>query len=340
MTSLVETTTWLIDIPSETGQEAAIRDAISGRLAAHPQERVRESLVVGAPGAGRILLVGHIDTVPLQGPGGHHIDDSRIHGLGATDMKSGVAVIIHLLEELGTDEVVGVFYAGEEGPIAGNQLLPVLEEVDWLADAEAAFVLEPTDRQIQAGCQGGFNVLVGFTGEAAHSARPWLGENAVTKAGSFLAAMHGRDPETRIVSGLEFKEVMSVTMASGGVARNIIPSRFEMNVNYRFAPDRTPEEAAAILRHVCAEADVFEIIDLAPPGAVEIDHPLFKRLIETSGVPVVGKLGWTDVAQLTQAGIPAINFGPGETGLAHKPGESVAIDDLSWAYESLLAILR
>lgn len=339
MTTLVETAAWLVDIPSETGSEERIRDEIACRLASMPTAVVRNSLVVGVPGPGKTLLVGHTDTVPLQGHVGARVEGDRLWGLGATDMKGGVAVIIHLLERFGPEEVAGVFYAGEEGPIAGNELQTVLADQPWLTQADAAVVMEPTDREVQAGCQGGVNATLVFEGEAAHSARPWLGVNAVSKAGDFLAMMHGLEAEVREVGGLEFKEVASITSARGGVANNIIPSRFEMNVNYRFAPDRTPEEALARLRELCGAADSLEVVDLAPPGRVDTGHPLFARLVEVSGAALTGKQGWTDVAQLSQAGIPAVNFGPGETSLAHKPGESVRIDDLDWVYDSVAAVL-
>jgi succinyl-diaminopimelate desuccinylase len=215
----------------------------------------------------------------------------------------------------------------------------ILEEVPWLDDAQAAVVMEPTDRGLEAGCQGVINAEVGFEGEAAHSARPWLGDNAITKAGEFLSRMGELRPESHVVGGLEFKEVISITMAQGGVARNVIPPLFTLNVNYRFAPDRSMDEAVAHLREVCTGADRFSVADSAPAGAVSIEHPLFKRLIEVSGAPVLGKQGWTDVAQLSAVGIPAVNFGPGEPSLAHKPGESVRIDDLTWAYDSLAAVL-
>ena len=254
-------------------------------------------------------------------------------------MKGGLAVMIHLVEALGPEKVAAVFYAGEEGPLTGNQLGPLFEKVSWLETASAGIVMEPTDREIQAGCQGAINARVAFEGVSAHSARPWLGENAITKAGKFLSMMDGMEPEDHVIEGLVFREVTSITKAVGGVANNVIPPRFEMNVNYRFAPDRSTEEAVAHLRQICDMADEFELGDVAPAGSVDVDHPLFQDLIAASGAKVVGKQGWTDVARLSQMGIPAVNFGPGETALAHKPGESVRIDDLDWAYESLLAVL-
>lgn len=336
---LTDTLAWLVDIPSETGNEPAIRDALSERLVGLPQRVVNRSLVVGEPGPGKVLLVGHTDTVPLQGHVGARIEEGRLHGLGATDMKGGIAVMVHLLEDLGSDRIVGVFYAGEEGPIAGNDLGPILDALPALESAEAGIVMEPTNREIHAGCQGSVNATVAFVGEAAHSARPWLGVNAVTRAGGFLTMMDGLEPEPHPIEGLDFKEVISVTRANGGVANNIIPSRFEMNVNYRFSPDRSTDEAIERLRVMCEPADEFTVTDTAPAAYPEISHPLFQVLADSAGAAVSHKQGWTDVAQLAQRGIPAINFGPGETALAHKPGESIALDDLVWAYDALVAVL-
>lgn len=340
VTDLVDTLAWLVDIPSETGSEIEIRNAIGHRLSRFPQELLGRSVVVGEPGPDKVLLVGHTDTVPLQGHVGARIEADRLYGLGATDMKGGLAVMIHLIEDLGDESLAGVFYAGEEGPISGNDLGAILKEEPWLTEAGAAVVMEPTNRELQFGCQGAINARVGFSGEAAHSARPWLGENAITKASGFLEHMGGLEPESHIVGGLEFKEVMSITKAEGGVAHNIIPSEFSMNVNYRFAPDRSIDDAIAHLEEVCERVDNFEVSDTAPAGQVDIENPLFARLTEVTGAASTAKQGWTDVAQLSAVGVPAVNFGPGETVLAHKPGESVLIDDLRWFYESLSAVLR
>jgi len=340
MPNLTETLAWLVDIPSETGSEATIRNAIADRLGGQPQTRVKDSLVVGEPATGKVVLAGHTDTVPLQGHVGARIDADRLYGLGASDMKSGLAVMIHLLEDLGTANVVGVFYAGEEGPIKDNQLGAVLDALPALENAEVGIVMEPTNLELHAGCQGSVNATVWFEGEAAHSARPWLGTNAVTRAGTFLTMMDGLRPETHPIEGLEFKEVISVTRASGGVANNIIPSRFEMNVNYRFSPDRSLEEAVTRLQDLCGSADGFEVFDTAPAAYPEINHPLFGDLAKTANAAISHKQGWTDVAQLARRGVPAVNFGPGETALAHKSGESVRLSDLDWAYEALSSVLR
>lgn len=336
---MTETLAWLVDIPSETGNETAIRDAIAVRLADHPQAVVKDSLVVGAPAPGKVVIAGHTDTVPLQGHIGARVEGDRLYGLGATDMKAGLAVMVHLVEALGTDRAVMVFYAGEEGPLSGNQLGPVLDALPALEQSEAGIVMEPTNLEMHAGCQGGVNATVWFEGVAGHSARPWLGENAISKAGDFLTMMDGLAPELHLIEGLEFKEVISVTRASGGIANNIIPSRFEMNVNYRWSPDRTMDEAIAHLRDMCSAADGFEVVDAAPAAYPEIKHPLFTALAEAASAGISHKQGWTDVAQLAERGIPAVNFGPGETALAHKPGESVRLSDLDWAYDALSSVL-
>jgi succinyl-diaminopimelate desuccinylase len=338
--TLAETLVWLVDIPSETGSEAAIRDAIAGRLAGMPQTMVNRSLVVGEPLQGSILLVGHTDTVPLQGHVGARMEGDRVYGLGATDMKGGLAVMIHLLEETEDERIVGIFYAGEEGPISGNDIVPILDALPMLSEAAAGIVMEPTNREMHAGCQGAINARVSFVGEPAHSARPWLGENAVSKAGEFLAVLHRLEPELHPVEGLQFKEVISVTRASGGVANNIIPGRFDLNLNYRFAPDRTLDAAVERLAELCAFADEFEVSDSAPAAYPDVSHPLFMKLAEVADAPIAHKQGWTDVAQLVQRGIPGVNFGPGETSLAHKPGESIALSDLDWAFQSIKGALE
>jgi succinyl-diaminopimelate desuccinylase len=341
LTSLADTTAWLVDIPSETGDEAAIVAAVADRLSGMDEHRIGKSLVVGRPTGGpMVLLVGHLDTVPSQGQGPARITDGVLHGLGAADMKGGLAAMIHLLEDAdvvaGPYSVVGVFYEAEEGPMDGNGLGPVLDANPWLTDAEFAVVLEPSDGQLQVGCNGSINATVTFTGSSAHSARPWWGENAITKAGEWLAAMHRREPDLHVIDGLEYREVMSVTTASGGIARNVIPDRFSLNLNYRFAPDRSVEEALEVLGAVCEEADEFDIVDVAPAGPVEASHPFVERLARASGAELAAKQGWTDVARLGEYGVPAVNFGPGRATEAHQKHEFVALSEI----ESTFAALR
>ncbi|CAN5891793.1 succinyl-diaminopimelate desuccinylase [soil metagenome] len=342
--SLLETLTWLVDIPSETGEEAAICTAVAKRLEGLPQQRLADSLVVGeSTGRPLVVLAGHLDTVPRQGQGSGYVAGGRLWGLGSADMKSGVAVMIHLLEEQarnrGPFDVVGVFYAAEEGPHADNQLRIVLDGVEWLQTASCAVVLEPTDGEIQFGCNGVVNATATFEGVAAHSARPWWGENAITAAGRWLNDMHNLEPRTYAVDGLEYKRTVAVTQARGGIANNIIPPVFTLNLNMRFTPDMSIAEAIAELEALCSPADGFAVTDTAPAGGVVVDHPLLSRLATVSGRPRAAKQGWTDVARFSEIGIPAVNFGPGETSEAHTASESVALADLELVFSSLSGFL-
>lgn len=346
--TLVDTLTWLVDIPSETGQEGRIATAIAERLLRTYGEsgvvRIGNSLVVGHRGGSPMIsLYGHTDTVPSQGQGPASVEAGRLHGLGASDMKAGLAVMIHLLESEdvrnGPFDVVGVFYAAEEGRQADNELEPVLVHSPWLEESELGIILEPTDLRIELGCQGVVNASVAFVGAAAHSARPWLGENALTKAGSWLAAMHELQPETVTVGGLGFREVVSVTRASAGVANNIIPSRFEANVNYRFAPDKSVEEATTRLAELLEQTDEWAVSDAAPAGHVDISNRHVVRLAAITGAEEHPKQGWTDVARLSARNVPAINYGPGEVAMAHRVEESIRVANLDTAYNGLAQLL-
>ena len=348
MNDLVTTLIELIDIPSEIGDEGRLCTSLSERLMAtwgiDGVERIGNSLIVGKRSVRPlVLLVGHIDTVPVQGQGPATIEDGRVAGLGASDMKSGLAVMVHLLEDpairLGPYDVVGVFYDKEEGPADENGLEPLLQLAPWLSEAELAVVLEPTDLELQVGCLGTINATVRFAGHSAHSARPWLGENAITKAGSFLAELHSRAPTSVVVDDLEFKEVFSVTLASGGIANNIIPANFDLNLNYRFGPDKTLDEAETRLREVAASADSIEIVDRAPAGPVPEGNAHLERLARLSGAARTPKQAWTDVARLAEYEIPAVNYGPGETAQAHQVAESVALGNLQVAFDALYRFL-
>ena len=339
--TLSETLAWLVDIPSETGQEGRIATAISERLlpvfGVQGVERIGNSLVVGHRGGKPLIsLFGHTDTVPSQGQGPAEVADGRMHGLGTSDMKGGLSVMLHLLEDQevrsSAFDVIGVFYAAEEGPQDGNELETVFEQAAWLDESELGIILEPTNMNLELGCQGVINARVSFVGTSAHSARPWLGENAITRAGRWLQEMGERAPEPIIVGGLEFKEVMTVTRAQGGIANNIIPARFECNVNYRFAPDKTVEEAEARLDEALVGVDEYVITDSAPAGRVEAANHHVERLAAITGAEEHPKQGWTDAARLSERDIPAINYGPGEVAKAHKVDESVPLENLDAAF--------
>lgn len=342
---LVDTLAWLVDIPSVTGDEDRICGEIAARLTPTLGEgliRSGDSLIAGRRTAKpMVLLVGHLDTVPAQGQPPARVEGDRLHGLGASDMKGGLAVMIHLLEEIQSarHDLVGVFYSGEEGPSSGNALESLLTGFEWLSGARFAVVLEPCDGEIQIGCNGALNAVVTFRGHSAHSARPWLGENAISKAGRWLTRMHELKPVPHLIDGLEYREVMSVTRAAGGIASNVIPSEFSLHLNYRFTPDMSADQARERVIEICSEADSVEVVDLAPAGPVDATHPLVAELAAASGARIAPKQGWTDVARLGVHGVPAVNFGPGETALAHQREESVRLADLPMVYDALARAL-
>jgi succinyl-diaminopimelate desuccinylase len=348
MSAIVDTLVDLVNTPSVTGSEGRIATLVAGRLlpiwTLQATNRIGNSLVVGErTGRPLIVLYGHLDTVPEQENGTARVEDGIVHGLGTSDMKAGLAVMIHLLEDeevrSGPYDVVGVFYDKEEGPADENGLEGVLDHADWLDQAAFSIVMEPTDMALELGCNGAMNADIVFRGHAAHSARPWLGDNAVTKAGEWLAEMHRRTYTPVDVAGLEYREVFSVTRANGGIANNVLPGSFHLNLNYRFPPIYTMEEAEERLRAVAAAADEIVIRDRAPAGTIPVGNPHLARLEALVDAENAAKQGWTDVARLTSRGIPAVNFGPGVVDQAHQRTEYVPVANLERAYEVMRTFL-
>ncbi|MDP9022880.1 MAG: succinyl-diaminopimelate desuccinylase [Actinomycetota bacterium] len=336
---------------SVTGHEAPLTDALEERYASVATiHRVGDSLVVGGSG-GRplILLVGHLDVVPpTEEDAEARVEDrgdgAVVVGRGASDMKGGIAVA----EALFADEALRarspydlalVLYAGEEGPEEANELGSVLAALPWLSDASLAIVLEPTDLEVQVGCLGGLHAELSIVGRPAHSARPWLGDNALTKAAPLLADLHDPAPRDVEVDGIAFRDVLTATQAWTDNARNVIPGRFTINVNYRFAPDRTLDEAEAELRRWVADRAEVTIVDRAPPAPPGLDAPLVRGLVEAVDAPVTGKQAWTDVARFAAAGVPAVNYGPGITSQAHRAGEYVPVTNLEHVHTRLRSFL-
>ncbi|MDJ0790526.1 MAG: succinyl-diaminopimelate desuccinylase [Acidimicrobiia bacterium] len=341
---IVETLAEIINVPSVTGNEDALCSLLEGRFLDKSTRRVGNSLVVGDPDRARpfYALYGHLDTVPEQGEPKARIENGNLVGLGASDMKSGVAVMIDLLEDESLDpihDLVFVFYAAEEGAHDLNELRMVLDACPWLTDAALSIVLEPTDLNVEIGCQGVINADVIFHGKSSHSARPWLGENAVTKGGAWLSKLHAMEPELVEIGGLEYREVFSVTRAEGGIANNIIPPTFMINLNHRFPPIYSIEQAEERIRAVAADADEVVLKDRAPAGGAAPDDPHVRRLERVAGGRRQAKQGWTDVARLTERGAVAVNYGPGLVAQAHQVGEYVPIANLVTAYEVMRRFL-
>ncbi|MGH8934523.1 MAG: succinyl-diaminopimelate desuccinylase [Egibacteraceae bacterium] len=335
----------LLAMPCQTGEEGPIADWLARHYRDEPVLRVGQSLVVGDGRGDRplVLLVGHLDVVPpTPADLRPRRDGAWIVGRGASDMKGGLAVAMSCFEDAalraGPYELLLVAYAGEEGPHETNELGETLAADARLATAALAIVLEPTDLAAQLGCLGALHAQVTFSGRAAHSARPWQGENALTKSGQFLAELHGRPPRDVMVDGLVYREVLSATQAStGGNVRNVVPDRFMVNLNYRFAPDKTSEQAVDQLSELVGRAAQVEVVDVAPAGQPWRDAPLVARFLAVLGAPVEAKQAWTDVARLSAAGIPALNYGPGLTAQAHQAGEYIPVENL---YRARAAITR
>ena len=351
---LLEDLLWFLKRPSVTGAEKDLCDDLETRLGERPGwriERVANNLVVSraAPDSSRERLVfaGHLDTVP-EPEGGIEVrvEGDRVHGRGASDMKAGDAVMLALIEDFDWSESraepLFIFYEREEGPHIENGLGAVFESFPEALDADAALVLEPTEGALEAGCVGTAQVEVTLRGRAAHAARPWLGDNAITKAGEFLATLHERAPEEVIVEGLPFYEVMTPTLASGGRAANVVPDEFRINVNHRFAPGKNREDVRRTFEELLApfgESAAFEVVDYAPSGPVALDNPVLRRFL-ADGVEVRPKQAWTDVARFAEHGVAAANFGPGTPAQAHQTDEWASLSLLEACYSRLESFLR
>jgi succinyl-diaminopimelate desuccinylase len=258
-------------------------------------------------------------------------------------MKAGDAVMLSLVETLEPDDLrfdlAAVFYDAEEGPADANGLGRLLREMPWLGEARLAVLLEPTDLRVEMGCVGMMNAEVRVAGQAAHSARPWLGVNAVERAAPWLAEIT-RFPVTKVeVEGVEFRETLQVTTLRAGRTKNVVPDELVANLNYRFPPGRTLEEAQRRLRVLVPPEFELRIVDQAPAGDVCTTRPEVREFVERFRLPVAGKQGWTDVARFTAAGVPAFNFGPGVPEQAHQADEYCPLENLLPAYETLARFL-
>ncbi|CAN5181751.1 succinyl-diaminopimelate desuccinylase [soil metagenome] len=326
----------LTTIASPIGEERALCDAVAERLAKlalpAPIRRYGDSIVVPLrrnSGGPHIGLCGHLDTVRTEN-GPARLEGGRCHGSGSSDMKSGLAIMIALAETLDFEKIAAdvtlCFYAREEGPFLENELGPVLAKDPELGRVDLAVCLEPSDNRLQLGCTGSIHATVTFEGRTAHSARPWEGENAITKAASFLAEVGAKVAEETLIDGLTYRTVTTITQAKdGGRGRNVVPDRFVLNLNHRFAPTHTLEQAQANVRALVGDRATMEFTDLSPAAMPHRHHPLVEALISAGVVAVERKQAWTDVARFAALGVPAVNLGPGENAQAHQKNESTSL---------------
>ena len=330
----------LVDIASESRDEAALAAHVLAQIPG-AREAGDHCILAGATERGSrpfVVLAGHLDTVPAQDNRPGRRDDDAVHGLGASDMKAGLAVMIELAcadAAARTVDLGFVFFPREELPSVESALTPLLEREPGLRSADLAIVMEPTDNAIQAGCLGNINARWMFTGVAGHSARPWLADNAIHRAGRAIAALADIPVTEHDYGGLVFREAVSVTRVGGGIAGNVIPDSAEAQVNYRYAPGRSPEDAEAQLREWCEPHGTPEITGHAPSGRVPEGNELVERLRATGDLALEPKQAWTPVAEFALAGVDAVNFGPGDPAFAHRRDERVTVAALERSYALL-----
>ena len=346
---VVGLTAALVDVESVSGDEARLAGLVERALAPLPQLKIwRTGNVVGARTdfgrEQRVVLAGHLDTVPLADNLPSRIVDGRMYGCGTSDMKSGDAVALRAAYEIGagrlapTVDVSWIFYDCEEIEAVRNGLLGLSRTDPHQLQADLAILLEGTCGGIEGGCQGTMRAVVRMAGRRAHSARSWLGVNAIHAAAPVLYRLASYAPRTVEVDGLTYREGLNAVAISGGVAGNIIPDECTVTVNFRFAPDLDEAAAEAHVRAVFTGFDV-EIVDSAPGARPGLDSALAQRFAALLPGPAAAKLGWTDVARFSALGVPALNFGPGDPGLAHQPGEYVETARIVEAERVLLAFL-
>ncbi|HUE07812.1 MAG TPA: succinyl-diaminopimelate desuccinylase [Acidimicrobiales bacterium] len=352
MTDLLAATVDLMAMPSVSGEEAAIADAVHKALDACPWlevERVGDN-VVGRTSLGRehrLVLAGHLDTVPPNENARPKVDGDTVWGVGASDMKGGLAVMLDLATTVQAPSVDATwcFYAREE--ISRNQsgLLELWQQRPDLLAGDAAILGEPTSAVVEAGCQGTMRVRIALRGVRAHTARPFTGRNAIHRLGALLLRVADWPPREVVLDGCTYVEQLQAVGIEGGVAANVVPDEAVVTLNHRYAPDRGQVEAEAFLHELLDPVleldagDTWEMLDAGDGAPPSLDHPLLKGLVERSGAPPKAKVGWTDVASFWEHGVPAANFGPGDPLVAHHPDERVSRQQLERTRDVLAALL-
>jgi succinyl-diaminopimelate desuccinylase len=348
----------LVDVPSVSGEEAALADAVEAALrtlGGLEVERVGDTVLArtNLDRPTRVVLAGHLDTVPIADNVPSDLREAdglqRLYGCGTSDMKSGDAVMLRVAARFGVPgaepahDLTFVFYDNEEVEHVKNGLGRVAREKRGWLYGDLAVLMEPTDGEIEGGCQGTLRARLETKGRRAHSARSWLGVNAIhglTGAVTALAAYRPREVE---IDGLTYREGLNAVGIEGGVAGNVIPDEAALTVNFRYAPDRDEDAAEAHLRDVFADAiaagATFTVTDNAGGAMPGLAEPAAAAFVAAVGRPARAKLGWTDVARFAAFGIPAVNFGPGDPQLAHTREESIRVDRLQPAEDALIAYL-
>jgi succinyl-diaminopimelate desuccinylase len=332
----------VVDIESVSGNEGRIADEVERALRALPQLRVVRDgdTVIASTDLGRaerVVIAGHLDTVPIAANLPSRREGDLIYGRGTADMKGGVAVALACAAELTAPnrDVTWIFYDHEEVTAEENALTRVaLEHPEWLA-GDFAVLMEPTGAQVEGGCQGTLRFTVTTTGLAAHSARAWLGHNAIHDAGELLARLSSYEPRTVEVDGLTYREGLNAVAISGGIAGNVIPDACTLTVNFRFAPDRDEADALAHCRQLF-DGHELTFIDFALGARPGLDRPIAQEFLAAVGGQARAKYGWTDVARFSALGVPAVNFGPGDPGKAHADDEFCPVADLFTCRDALL----
>ncbi|MDX2732060.1 MULTISPECIES: succinyl-diaminopimelate desuccinylase [unclassified Streptomyces] len=335
----------LVDFPSVSGDEKELADAIETALRALPHLAVDRygNNVVARTQLGRterVVLAGHIDTVPIADNVPSRLDENGVlWGCGTSDMKSGVAVQLRIAATVPEPnrDLTFVFYDNEEVAAHLNGLGHVADaHPDWL-EGDFAVLLEPSDGQVEGGCQGTLRVFLRTEGERAHSARSWMGSNAIHAAAPILGRLAAYEPRRPVIDGLEYHEGLNAVRIEAGVANNVIPDACTVVVNYRYAPDRSAEEALAHVHEVFADCGVveFTVDDHSGAAMPGLSHPAAEAFMAAVGGTAQPKFGWTDVSRFGALGVPAVNYGPGDALLAHKRNEHVAVDRITHCEERL-----
>jgi succinyl-diaminopimelate desuccinylase len=321
----------LVDVPSVSGGEGRLADEVETALKgiAHLVVERDGDAVLARTDLGRpqrVVIAGHLDTVPVADNLPSRRDGERLFGCGTSDMKAGLAVMLRVAATLAdpVHDVNWLFYDNEETDAARNGLGRVARTHGAWLEADLAILMEPTANRVEAGCQGTLRTLVVVPGKRAHSARSWLGDNAIHRAGEVLTRLAEYEPRRITIDGCEYREGLNAVRIEGGVSGNVVPDRCTVTVNYRFAPDRSEDEALAHVQEVLAPFECV-LTDSAPGALPRLAEPAASDFVAAVGGEPIAKLGWTDVARFAALGIPAVNFGPGDPNLAHTREEYVDI---------------